>query len=233
MSEENQHWVPKFVVKNFTDRDGRVFRLDIETDEVTKPPPRRAASDINFNEFVIDGKVISFEDSLTKIETPAAPIFRRIAAARSTASLTDSDRMRAAKFMAAQSFRTEAFYKGIEGHKARNDFGAVFKQLWESAFLVADDIARRHWILLSIEHDDVFNLGDHPLVLQNTENPSAGGPLGFDIQGVEAFLPLTPKCELICPAFQQARKSSRAMKTPFKFIGTCAPLCSQDRCCPA
>ena len=44
MSDENQHWVPKFLVKNFADRDGRVFCLDIHTDQMTKPPPRQAAN---------------------------------------------------------------------------------------------------------------------------------------------------------------------------------------------
>jgi hypothetical protein len=48
-------------------------------------------------------------------------------------------------------------------------------------------------------HDDVFYLGDHPLVLQLTENPSAAAELGFDVEGVEAFMPLAPKCALYMP----------------------------------
>jgi hypothetical protein len=27
MSDENQHWVPKFLIKYFADKDGRVFCL--------------------------------------------------------------------------------------------------------------------------------------------------------------------------------------------------------------
>jgi hypothetical protein len=37
MSDENQHWVPKFLIKNFADSDGQVFCLDIHTDWVTNP----------------------------------------------------------------------------------------------------------------------------------------------------------------------------------------------------
>jgi hypothetical protein len=39
-------------------------------------------------------------------------------------------------------------------------------------------------------------------VLQNTANPSANEDLGLDIEGVEALLPLAPKCALYmpCPA---------------------------------
>jgi hypothetical protein len=42
MSNENQHWVPKFLIRHFADKDGRVFCLDIHTNEVTKRPPRLA-----------------------------------------------------------------------------------------------------------------------------------------------------------------------------------------------
>ncbi len=101
--------------------------------------------------------------------------------------------------MAAQSFRTEAFHKGIELGSSRQEFGPLFAELWESAFLVAGEIARRQWALMIIEHDDVFYLGDHPLVLQLTEKPSAAAELGFDVEGVEAFMPLAPKCALYMP----------------------------------
>ena len=78
MPNVNQHWVPKFLVKNFADRDGRVFCLDIQTDQITKPPPRQAASEKGFNDFDVDGETISFEDRLEKIETHAAPILKRM-----------------------------------------------------------------------------------------------------------------------------------------------------------
>jgi hypothetical protein len=52
MSDENQHWVPKLLLKNFAD-DGRVYCLDIQTDKITKRPPKYAASERGFNEFEI------------------------------------------------------------------------------------------------------------------------------------------------------------------------------------
>ena len=51
-----QHWVSKFLVKNFADRDGRVFCLDIHTDQFTKPAPRQAASEKGFNHFKVYGE---------------------------------------------------------------------------------------------------------------------------------------------------------------------------------
>ena len=80
------------LIKNFVDLDGRVFCLNVQTDKVTKPPPKYAASDAGFNEFVMNGKSVSFEDQLEKIETAAAPILKQIISSRSVAGLTDTQR---------------------------------------------------------------------------------------------------------------------------------------------
>jgi hypothetical protein len=199
MADENQHWVPKFLIKNFADTDGRVYCLNILTDEVTKPPPKFAASDFGFNEFEIDGKPVTFEEKLEKIETAAAIPLKRIIAANSLKGISGSDKTKIADFIAAQSFRTEALYKGMDPGLARRDFGSAFASLWESAFIVADEVAQRDWALMVIRSDDIFYLGDNPVVLQRTADPKDGSGLGFDVKGVEAFLPLSPKCALYMP----------------------------------
>jgi hypothetical protein len=199
MSDQNQHWVPKFLIKHFVDKDGRVFCLDIHTDEVTKPPPKRAASEEGFNNFTLDGETISFEDKLGKIETKAAPILKKIVAAKGLAGVSAAERQRVAEFMSAQSFRTKAFYEGLADKPNRHEFGSIFKELWDSAFFTSHEIARRHWALMVIENDEAFYLGDNPVVLQRTDNPKDGSDLGFDVQGVEAFMPLSPKCALYMP----------------------------------
>lgn len=196
---ENQHWVPKFLIKNFTDTDGRVFRLDIETDKITKPPPKHAASDIAFNEFEIEGRSISFEAELTKIETKAAPALKSIVEAGSLTRCTDTDRRNIADFLAAQSFRTQAFHKGLDPNISRKDFGGIFMHSWRSAFIIANEVHGRHWVLMEATGENLFYLGDNPLVLQRTENPSNGSGLGFDVDGVEAYLPLSPRFALYMP----------------------------------
>ena len=199
MSNDNHHWVPKLIIRKFVDTDGRVFRLNIQTDEVTKPPPKYAASKVGFNDFVVNGQTVSYEDRLEKIETAAAPTLKAIIKSRSVAGLTEIQRQNVANFVAAQSFRTEAFYEGIGSGLLRKDFGSIFAELWRAAFILSAEIMRRKWVPMVIEHDDVFYLGDHPVVLQHTETPASPQPLGFDIEGVEAFMPLSPKCALYMP----------------------------------
>ncbi|HKJ61374.1 MAG TPA: DUF4238 domain-containing protein, partial [Hyphomicrobiales bacterium] len=160
--------------------------------------PKHAASKKGFNDFVIDGKLVSFEDRFEIIETHAAPVFRKIIGARAVTNLSDAERKKVSKFIAVQSFRTAAFFEGMRTGEDRSDFGRIFTQLWDSFFLISDQIQKRPWALMVIEHDDVFYLGDHPVVHQFTKDPNVRY-LGFDIQGVEAFLPLTPKIALYIP----------------------------------
>lgn len=205
MSAQNQHWVPRFLIKYFADA-GRVYCLDIHTDEVTRPPPKHAASERGFNDFNIGGKLVSFEGKLQKIETKAAPVLKRIVKGRSLAGLSARDRRHVADFLAAQSFRTKAFYEGMAKKPPREDFGSTFNHLWHSSFFVADEIVLRHWALMVIETDEVFYLGDNPVVLQRTRNPKDGSDLGFDVEGVEAFLPLSPKCAYYMPCRATSRE---------------------------
>jgi hypothetical protein len=199
MSDENQHWVPKFLVKYFADRDGRVFCFDIHTDQITKPPPRQAASEKGFNDFKVDGETISFEDRLEKIETHAAPILKRMIDERQLTTLTAEDRRRVAAFVATQSFRTKAFYEGLSAKMDRNTFAGKFSLLFDGISILGAEIARRHWALMIASGEEAFYLGDNPAVLQRTDNPRDGSRLGFDVAGVEAFLPLAPHCALYMP----------------------------------
>jgi hypothetical protein len=203
---ENQHWVPKFLVKNFADKDGRVFCLDVQTDQVTKRPPKYVASDSAFNEFSVDGEVISYEEKLERIETAAAPILAKIVSTGAIGPLTEAQRDKLSDFLAAQSFRTEAFYKGLRFKGTRREFGQTFAQLWRSAFIVSAEIKRRIWTLMTIEHDDVFYLGDHPIVLQHSDSDEKGSEVGFDIKGVEALMPLSPRQALYMPCIATSRQ---------------------------
>ncbi len=114
-------------------------------------------------------------------------------------TLTAEDRRRVAAFVAAQSFRTKAFYEGLSAKMDRNAFAGKFSLLFDGIAILAAEIARRHWALMIASGDDAFYLGDNPAVLQRTDNPRDGSQLGFDVAGVEAFLPLAPHCALYMP----------------------------------
>jgi hypothetical protein len=202
LAVENQHWIPRFLLRNFADLDGRVFRLGVEDDIVTKPPPKFAAARPNFNLLLSGGAPVSFEARFQTIETAAAPPIKDVLAARSLATLSEKQRHAIAAFIAAQSFRTEAYRKGLDAADRRTDPGETWERLWDSLPYLAAMVGRRHWALMETEPENLFYLGDSPVVLQSTERPGDAMELGFDLPGVEAFLPLSPTLALYlpCPA---------------------------------
>lgn len=197
-SGENQHYVSKFLLKNFADIDGKVFWLNKKTDEVKKRPPKFLGSRIDFNELSIEGKAISFESAFEKLETRAGVGFKKIKETGSLKTLDANERRNISNFIATQAYRTLAFREGLSD-KDKENTGKIYQQLWESSFIISNEIETRRWILMNNSTNMDFYLGDNPVVLQNTENPGGGQTLGFDISGVEAYLPITPKLALYMP----------------------------------
>lgn len=199
---ENQHWIPRFLLKNFADVDGRLFQFSVSDDKITKPPPKFAAARPNFNLGIRRGEPVSFEGRFQKIETAAARPIQDIIAARSLATLSAGQRQAIAIFIAAQSFRTEAYQNGLRMTDGRTDSGAALETLWDNLPHLAAMVERRHWALMETIAQNSFYLGDSPVVLQCTERPDDAMELGFDVPGVEAFLPLSPTLALYlpCPA---------------------------------
>ena len=204
MASQNQHWVPRFLIAKFADRDGRVFFLDVGTDTLGKRSPRQLASEYGFNDFAVDGGAISFEGELEKIESRAAPALAKIIKQTSTAGLGDAELTAIAEFVSIQSLRTKSFHAGLEGDRSRADFGSTFSLLWKSALIEARQIRARPLIALLAPDGHNFYLSDHPVTLQHIENPSSTVPLGTDIAGVEIYLPLTPRISLYWPCARVA-----------------------------
>ncbi len=103
---ENQHWVPRFLLRNFADVDGLIFRLDVSDDSITKPPPKFAAARPSFNMLMHRDEPVSFETRFQKIETAAARAINDIVATQCLSGLSIRQRYDVAVFLAAQSFRT-------------------------------------------------------------------------------------------------------------------------------
>ena len=171
-------------------------------DSVTKPPPKHAAARPNFNQLLVAGSPKSFEAVFQKIETAAAPVFAKILNSRSLENINENDRLTISRFVAAQSFRTEAYRKGLSASSAKYDVGQVIDLLLSDLQTIAEFVAARRWALLVTTDYNPFYLGDNPVVLQSTEHPGSAGQLGLDMAGVEAFMPISPMCALYmpCPA---------------------------------
>ncbi|MCF8881493.1 DUF4238 domain-containing protein [Erythrobacter sp. SN021] len=197
---ENHHWVPKFLLRNFASDDGRVYSFDLATGEIGKRPPKRLASSLNFNQLMVGDAPHVFEQTFERIETAAAPVIKKALNQNRLSDLSGQDRFALSRFVAAQSFRTQAYREGLGASRRGYDIGKVISAHCDDIDQLANLIAMRRWALMRTGEDRPFVIGDNPLVLQNTARPGDGGSLGLDMPGVEAMMPLSPCHALYMPS---------------------------------
>ena len=163
---------------------------------VLKRPPKYLASAYRFNEFRIANQKFSYEEQLAKIETWPAPILKKMTGQKPGIVKNQIERRKVADFLAAQTFRTEAFRIGLGVKTDEDHLGKTLISLLQSIPMASDEIAKRHWVLMEIKHNDASYQGDHPVVFQVTEESDSSRNVGLWMEGVEIFFSIRPKFAL-------------------------------------
>ena len=209
MAKRNEHYIPQFLLRGFCGETGLVHCFDKRTGRPYAASTRNIASEKGFYDVELDsGKTINFEVCFTRLEEAAAPVIERI---RKTGQLVISadERVSLACYLAAQMVRTPKHRKMIAAFgrelatkfgdvgevmdseaKARSALFDVFSQIEE----FSPHLCNKDWLLLRAPPGWSFLLGDDPVVLQNTSNPSSlhRGTLGIGVDGIEIYHPLSP-----------------------------------------
>jgi hypothetical protein len=88
-------------------------------------------------------------------------------------------------------------------------------------FKVLPHLLDKAWILLSVIPGNSFWLGDQPVVLANNINPGDGirGTLGFAVQGIEVYLPISSEVTIgcLCQTIPALFAASMALPLPLTF----------------
>jgi hypothetical protein len=214
-----QHYVPQFLLKNFgTGKKDQLHVFDKKTEKTFVSAARNIAAESRFYDFKLGEEAHTIEPILTKIESSAKPIFKRLIEADSLAVLATEDRFHLAGFLATQFVRTKAARaaaedleqqflatlrargfddeqlrdSGLDLDRERQNLFAI-KQVLEAPESFGQYFLDKDWLLYATRKADPFIIGDHPLVLQNI-HPNNGpfGNIGLAVQGIEIYLPLTP-----------------------------------------
>ncbi|BAO89002.1 putative membrane protein [Caballeronia cordobensis] len=179
---------------------------------------RNIAAESRFYDFKLGEEAHTIEPILTKIESTAKPIFKRIIDADSLAVLTPDDRFHLSVFFAIQFVRTKAARAATDDMEQQflalmRDRGFSDDQLRDSGFELdqykravfaikrgleapkafGQSFLDNGWLLFGTPKNDPFVIGDHPMALQNTRpNDGPYGNIGLAVPGVEIYFPLTP-----------------------------------------
>jgi hypothetical protein len=212
------HYVPAWLLRNFVAPDGKLSVFDLSTKAVSRDPAGQVGGDHGVYEFVVpQTHPKTVEDYLQVVESDASRPVRKLLTAENTVSLSSEDRMKIAKFISIQSFRTKAFFVGLEVKYQNRE--ALFNELLRSSKLAEQEIVSRVWYLMEIRCDREFYIGDHPVALQHSEDQNYRGMLGWDVKSTDAYLPLTPKRCLWLPPLGISSEIAAGYEKASKLLG--------------
>lgn len=207
---KKQHYVPQFLLRNFTNDYGQLAVFDKCTGRSFFTDTKGVAAEARFYDFVDEkGEPQTLEYELGKLEAGISLMITRIIEEESLAHLTDDERSGLAYFAAVQQLRVKANRERVHSlnsgimrvlQERGIDGGDVVRELSEndlkshaaSQLKIAQETGwyfhKKTWVLRRSPADKPFWISDNPITLHNIVNPNQRG---LDSAGVEILLPIS------------------------------------------
>jgi hypothetical protein len=226
MTAQNQHYVPKFILRQFLSdaEKEQVHVYDKHSDRSFVTSIKNIMAERRFNDFVFEDWIVSFEGIATGIETIVSPAYRRVLE-RGRLDGTPQEKVDLAFLIAFQLLRTKGhreFGTGLEeeirkrieaeGGKMEDIRGWMpstedsIKQehltfIREHIADFAGIIAQKDFALIASMPSRSFYLGDNPVCLHNERDFGPYGNLGLAVEGIQIYMPLSADLMLAawCP----------------------------------
>lgn len=226
-----QHHVPQMLQEAFArpgkGKKSQVHVFDKQSGRAFQTSPENLLKARDFNTFEQDGTTLCLEDGIGEIEDKAAPVLRRVIAARSLAGLGVAERAILATFAALQRLRGVSMRADMldvdrqirdrlrrDGHDPdvipQLDGGDDPLQVKLTALRLisgqldafAQAFAAKIMLLVAAAPGETFLLGDTPVTLANHNEADLQGNLGLEVEGIEIYLPIAPDLTLAfwCPS---------------------------------
>jgi hypothetical protein len=214
---QNQHYVPKLLLKNFAGNlpvkrgKERIYAFDREKRCSFNPNIKNIGAEFGYYDLELPEGKVSLEDTLNKIETKAARVIEKIKQERSLARLDPDDWALFAVFCANLFSRGHAHREKIEIlesalRKLTKGDESIFPPKSDTiskAFALSQTIeatkeyhihfSNKVHVLMEAPKGEVFYIGDNPIVLNNAKDFGFHGNLGLGVTGIEIYLPITPQ----------------------------------------
>lgn len=233
---QNQHYVPKFILRKFLANKGkeRVNVFQKSTGKEFQTSIANAMAERRFNEFLIDEDYYaSFEDIACRVEDAVLPVYEALVKKQQLTGSSEENAMLGV-FFAFQMLRTRAYRDNIKNilqqfHGKFEGMGFEGAEIDEMGAQTESDVARNHlqflrhsiedfsatigekyFVLLQAPKDRSFYLSDNPVTLHNDEKWNGfGGNIGLSVKGIQIHVPLTSRFMLaaFCPSILKSYKA--------------------------
>jgi hypothetical protein len=225
MAAQNQHYVPKFILRQFLSDPAheRVTVYDKHTEKIFVSSIKNVMAERRFHDFTFDDEfMVSFEPVACGAENEILPAYQSVLDERKLDG-TIEQKESLALLMAFQLLRTKAHrdqWRNLEDalrNKVEEDGGRMQDvQGWEDWQPSTEDelkrqhllfmqenlipfaqiIAQKDFLLAEPSPGRSFYLGDNPVSLSNERDFGPYGNLGLAVPGIEIYLPLSSKLML-------------------------------------
>lgn len=223
---KKQHYVPQFLLRGFADSKERIFVFDKETGQVRHQSVRDVGHENKTYEVRTDaGKLLSLEARLASLEGKCAPIIARLLSpGADVAGLRNGERAAICLFTAVQMLRVphtrknmlaindlvlremtarfgrDGIDKNLLGEMENFDSDGAKKVSLSSIVHNAPELARhihaKRWVLQTATGAKSLYIGDNPVSRMNHISRPHRGNLGLKCDGIEVYLPLSPRATL-------------------------------------
>jgi hypothetical protein len=222
---ENQHYVPRFLLRNFSEqdkkqKDDKIWAFDKSNSSIFCTNLRNLAAERGFYDIEGDEGLAATESLLSELEDQAARALRKIVEDRGLGKLSSAERQWLSIFCAVQFLRVrnarekQMFLNDSLKKKIIESGGDVnsvlgfnpmsakdLKELavilmWRAAKEFAPHFANKVCLLLETRPSDPFFVSDNPIALHNQNDFGPYGNLGLAVPGIEIYFPITPTLTL-------------------------------------
>jgi hypothetical protein len=223
---KKQHFVPQFVLKNFTSgKKKRVFVFDKRRKVAHASSVRDAACEKGFYNINIDGKDYTIENKLASLESISSEVISTVVQQETLANINPAEFRIFSLFCAVQILRTpmrrefnQQFQNAIVDWVKRQggDVDQIqnFKVLDEAgikqshihninslAIKFSEHFRDKALMLVKAPPGHEFFISDNPITMYNHIETPGRGNLGLALDGIEINIPLSKKLSLTfaCP----------------------------------
>jgi hypothetical protein len=230
---ENQHYVPKVLLRNFASNVGakagkeKIWLFDKSRDLTANPNIRNIAAQFGFYDLKRGDFEFSIERPLGAVEDAVKSVLVKMMQQRSCAELSVEERawfsiFCGVQFVRVENFRdqTKTFNAAVEnlirksggdpaqvqGYAQMNDEDVKefsIQFLLRSLKEFPNHFAAKHWFIMEAAAGHTFYIGDNPIVLHNNRDFGPYGNLGLALPGIEIYLPISPTLTVAMWEFSQ------------------------------
>lgn len=236
---QNQHYVPKFILRNFLSdpKKERVCVFSKKSGKGFTTSIKNILAERRFYEFLVNESYLaSFEKSIGRVENLLLPVYRSVIASNGLDG-TRKQKEQLARLVAFQFVRTRSMrdqFQDLEsklehladlrgfsledfaGHESLT--GDKLGQLHINFMInmtdqLADVIASKDFFLLRAPKGRRFYLSDNPVSIHNSERQDGLlGNMGFECKGIEVYMPLSSDLQLCawCPSILEGMRDKIA-----------------------